>query len=88
MGGEVSGTIDESIRHAVTKLSHLHFVSNKDAFKRVVRLGEEKKNVFNVGCPRIDEVKKILKQNKYTKAIKAIEVTQKNAFSDLLNVCQ
>lgn len=70
MGGEVSGTIDESIRHAVTKLSHLHFVSNKDAFKRVVRLGEEQKNVFNVGCPRIDEVKKILKQNKYTKAIK------------------
>ena len=43
MGGEVSGTIDESIRHAVTKLSHLHFVSNKDAFKRVIKLGEEKK---------------------------------------------
>ena len=70
MGGEVSGTIDESIRHAVTKLSHLHFVSNKDALKRVIKLGEEKKYVFNVGCPRIDEVKKIIKQNKYSKAIK------------------
>ncbi len=70
MGGEVSGTIDESIRHAVTKLSHLHFVSNKDAFKRVIKLGEEKKYVFNVGCPRIDEVKKIVRQNKYAKAIK------------------
>ena len=70
MGGEVSGTIDESIRHAVTKLSHLHFVSNKDAFKRVIRLGEEKKYVFNVGCPRIDEVRKIIQQNKYDKAIK------------------
>ena len=58
MGGEVSGTIDESIRHAVTKLSHIHFVSNKDALKRVVKLGENKKLVFNVGCPRIDEVKK------------------------------
>jgi UDP-hydrolysing UDP-N-acetyl-D-glucosamine 2-epimerase len=70
MGGEVSGTIDESIRHAVTKLSHIHFVSNKDAFKRVVKLGEDKKKVFNVGCPRIDIVKKILKGKKYLEAIK------------------
>ena len=70
MGGEVSGTIDESIRHAVTKLSHIHFVSNKDALKRVLKLGEDKKFVFDVGCPRIDEVKKILKQKKYYEAIK------------------
>lgn len=70
MGGEVSGTIDESIRHAVTKLSHIHFVSNKDALKRVIKLGENKKYIFNVGCPRIDEVKKILKQKQYLKAIK------------------
>ena len=56
-GGEVTGTIDESIRHAVTKLSHLHFVANNDAKKRIINLGEIKKNVFNVGCPYIDIIK-------------------------------
>ena len=61
MGGEITGTIDESIRHAITKLSHIHFVSNNDSKKRVIKLGEQSKFVFNVGCPRIDEIKKILK---------------------------
>ena len=61
MGGEVTGTIDESIRHAITKLSHIHFVANEDALRRVIRLGEHSENVFNVGCPRIDEVARILK---------------------------
>ena len=60
MGGEVSGTIDESIRHAITKFSHIHFPASRDAYNRIIRLGENKKNVFLVGCPRIDEVKKIL----------------------------
>lgn len=62
MGGEVSGTIDESIRHAITKFSHIHFPASRDAYNRILRLGENKKNVFLVGCPRIDEVKKILNQ--------------------------
>lgn len=57
-GGEVTGTIDESIRHAVTKLSHLHFVANEDAKKRIIKLGEIKKNIFNVGCPYIDVIKR------------------------------
>lgn len=57
MGGEVTGTLDENVRHAITKLSHLHFVSNYDSYKRVIRLGENRKNVFNVGCPRIDLLK-------------------------------
>ena len=60
MGGEVTGTIDESIRHAITKFAHIHFPASKDAYERIIKLGEIKKNVFLVGCPRIDEVKKIL----------------------------
>ncbi|MBO8244214.1 UDP-N-acetylglucosamine 2-epimerase (hydrolyzing) [Prochlorococcus marinus XMU1411] len=60
MGGEVSGTIDESIRHAVTKLSHLHFPASDDAYRRIIKLGEPSHLVFNVGCPRIDLVAKIL----------------------------
>ena len=64
MGGEISGTIDESIRHAVTKLAHIHFPANKKAAKVIEKLGEEKSKIFNVGCPRIDLVKEILKDKK------------------------
>lgn len=53
-GGEVSGTIDELIRHAVTKMSHIHFVANKKAKGRVVQLGENKENVYVVGSADID----------------------------------
>lgn len=54
MGGEVSGSIDESIRHAITKFAHIHFPSNKESQERIIKMGEDPKNVFNVGCPRID----------------------------------
>jgi UDP-hydrolysing UDP-N-acetyl-D-glucosamine 2-epimerase len=72
MGGEVTGTIDESVRHAITKMSHLHFVSNKDSFNRVLKLGEIKKNVFNVGCPRNDLLKEIIKNKKRSIIFKKI----------------
>ena len=48
MGGEVSGTIDESIRHAITKFSHIHFPASKSAKERIIKLGERKENVFLV----------------------------------------
>jgi UDP-N-acetylglucosamine 2-epimerase (hydrolysing) len=51
-GGEVSGTIDESIRHAVSKLSHIHFVSNEQAANRLRHMGEY--NIFVIGSPDID----------------------------------
>jgi UDP-hydrolysing UDP-N-acetyl-D-glucosamine 2-epimerase len=60
MGGEISGTIDESIRHGITKFAHLHFPATKKAKKNIIRLGEKKSTVFNVGCPRIDIVKESL----------------------------
>lgn len=53
-GGEVSGTIDETIRHTVTKLSDIHFVSNVEAKERLLQLGEDDKNVFIIGSPEID----------------------------------
>lgn len=61
MGGEVSGTIDESIRHAVTKFAHIHFPASKDAKDRIIKLGERENDVYLVGCPRIDLVADILK---------------------------
>jgi UDP-hydrolysing UDP-N-acetyl-D-glucosamine 2-epimerase len=63
MGGEVTGTIDESIRHAITKFAHVHFTANEDARQRIIRMGEDKNYVFNVGCPRIDLVAEELKRN-------------------------
>ena len=53
-GGEVSGSIDESIRHAVSKLSHIHFVSNIKAQKRLIQLGENKDSIYIIGSPDID----------------------------------
>src|SRR5262249_14372095 len=56
MGGEVTGTIDESVRHAITKLAHLHLPANLAAAERIVRMGEDPGRVFVVGCPRLDLV--------------------------------
>ena len=58
-GGEVTGTIDESIRHVITKFAHIHFPSNKECAERIIKLGEEPSRVFNVGCPATDHLKKI-----------------------------
>jgi UDP-hydrolysing UDP-N-acetyl-D-glucosamine 2-epimerase len=48
-GGDISGSIDESVRHAITKLAHIHFVTNEDARRRVLAMGEDPKYVFNTG---------------------------------------
>jgi UDP-hydrolysing UDP-N-acetyl-D-glucosamine 2-epimerase len=53
-GGEVSGSIDESVRHAVTKLAHVHFPATDLSARRVIAMGEDPATVFNVGCPSID----------------------------------
>ena len=53
-GGEVTGSIDEKVRHAVTKLSNLHLVATKLSAERVIRLGEDKNTVVVTGCPSID----------------------------------
>ena len=53
-GGEISGTIDEVIRHSISKLSHLHFTSNRIAKKRLEQMGEINKNIFTIGSPDVD----------------------------------
>ena len=59
-GGEVTGSIDEKVRHAVTKLSNLHFVSNQQAADRVIRMGEDPNTVFSTGCPSVDLAARVL----------------------------
>lgn len=53
-GGEVSGTIDESIRHSITKMSHFHLVANEEAKRRIIQLGEKEETIFVFGSPDID----------------------------------
>ena len=53
-GGEISGTVDELIRHSVSKLSHIHFVSNETAANRLVQMGELEQSVFTIGSPDLD----------------------------------
>ena len=55
--GERSGNIDGTARHAITRFAHIHFAANKDAYNRLLRNGEEKFRIFNVGAPQLDEIK-------------------------------
>lgn len=57
-GGEISGTVDEIIRHSISKLSHLHFVTNKIAKNRLLQMGESSKNIFIIGSPDVDIILK------------------------------
>jgi UDP-hydrolysing UDP-N-acetyl-D-glucosamine 2-epimerase len=59
-GGEVTGSIDEKVRHAITKLADLHFVATEKAAERVIRMGEQPERVFVTGCPSIDVVNQAL----------------------------
>ena len=58
-GGEITGTIDESIRHAISKFAHIHFTSNEQATKRLIKMGELSENIFTVGNPSLDVIKSL-----------------------------
>lgn len=62
-GGDVTGSIDESVRHAITKLSHIHFATNEPAKNRIIRLGEHPSYVFNFGSPDVEVVHKLSTKN-------------------------
>lgn len=63
-GGEVTGNIDEKVRHSITKLADYHFVASEGAHARVLKLGENPSFVFNTGCPSIDLAAEVLKSPK------------------------
>ena len=56
-GGELSGTVDEILRHAISKLSQIHFVANEAAANRLLRMGESPSSVHTIGSPDIDILK-------------------------------
>lgn len=53
-GGEITGNIDELVRHAITKLSHYHFPSTEQSRERLIKMGEQPERIVNSGCPSID----------------------------------
>ena len=59
-GGEVTGNIDEKVRHANTKLADLHLVASDDARERVIKMGEDPQTVINTGCPSIDLAREVI----------------------------
>jgi len=60
-GGEVTGSIDEKVRHAITKLADFHLVTTRKSSERVVRMGEDPGRVFVTGCPSIDIADEVLR---------------------------
>jgi len=58
-GDRVVGNVDDQIRHAVSKLSHLHFVSNSESYDRLIKMGEQEFRVFNVGNPGLDRIRSL-----------------------------
>lgn len=55
-GGEITGSIDESVRHAITKLAHVHFTATDLSTKRLIRMGEDPSMIFQTGCPSLDNI--------------------------------
>ncbi len=70
--GDLSGHIDGSVRHAITKISHIHFASCKDSADRVKKMGEQKWRVFNVGAPQLDDLIDFKKKIKIKQNIKLL----------------
>ncbi len=56
-GGELSGTVDESVRHAISKMAHYHFTATNNSKDRLIKMGEIKGNIFVTGAPGLDEMR-------------------------------
>lgn len=64
-GGEVTGNIDEKVRHANTKLADIHLVASDDAAKRVLKMGESTEMIINTGCPSMDIAREVLESPEF-----------------------
>jgi UDP-hydrolysing UDP-N-acetyl-D-glucosamine 2-epimerase len=84
-GGEVTGSIDEKVRHAVTKLSDLHFVANKSAQVRVLKMGEREERVHVTGCPSIDLASWVLRNGNDGKLAQSLAYEMSRGVGELLD---
>lgn len=83
-GGEVSGSVDERIRHAISKLAHIHLPSNKNAEERLIKMGEIRENIYVVGTPSLDLLNDINLNDK-TSLQKILNQKLKNSLINLDN---
>ncbi len=81
-GGEVSGNLDEMVRHSITKLASYHFTTTKKSSERVIKLGEEKKRVFFSGCPGMDLLEYVKNKNINKKFLENLSYTGKKFLFD------
>ncbi len=86
-GGELSGSIDDNIRHSISKLANYHFVATKRSKEIVCQLGEDPINVFNVGCPCGDYIMAIGKHSKIKKNELIEKITGINELDEYILVC-
>lgn len=82
-GGERSGTVDEPVRHAITKLSHWHFVATRESRERVIRLGERPEHVWITGAPSLDGLETVLKSAR-SEALELLELPDGSRFALVL----
>jgi UDP-hydrolysing UDP-N-acetyl-D-glucosamine 2-epimerase len=59
-GGEVTATVDEFARHAITKLSHIHLAATEESAQRIIKMGENPRHVFVVGAPGLDQIQQVV----------------------------
>ena len=85
-GGEVTGSIDEKVRHAVTKLSDLHFVANKSALVRVLKMGEQEGRVHITGCPSIDLASWVLRNGNDAKLAESLAFQTRRGVGEPLDL--
>ena len=76
-GGEVSGNLDEFVRHSITKLSSYNFATSKKSYERIIKMGENRDRVFFTGCPGMDILEKVTDMD-IQKEIETISITGKN----------
>ncbi len=80
-GGDVAtGDFDDALRHAITKLAHLHFTATRDSTRRVIRLGEARSRVFQVGAPGLDRMRELLNGHRRRKRRSHLAIVAQHAF--------
>lgn len=79
-GGDISGNIDDKVRHAVTRLSDYHFPATKKSFRNLIKMGEPKENIWMYGCPSMDLINETITLNELKKVSKSLSVLEEKKY--------
>ncbi len=85
-GGDISGNIDDKVRHAITRLSDYHFPASEKSYQTLIKMGESKNNIWMYGCPSMDLLKETISFEELKNVVKALKnFDEKNFFLILLH---